>query len=68
MPVIIPREFEKDWLNPHLTKADVSGLCQPYDQNKMDAYTISKRITSRKDPTDVPEVMQKVEVLKGLFD
>jgi len=61
MPVIIPREFEKDWLNPLLTKDDVLALCQPYDDSKMDAYIISKRITSRKDPTNVPEVLLKAE-------
>jgi len=27
----------------------------------MDAYPIGKRITSRKDPTNVPEVLQRVE-------
>ena len=61
MPVIIPKEYEKDWLNPLLTKEDVLALCQPFDTSKMDGYTISKRITSKKDPTNVPEVLQKVE-------
>jgi putative SOS response-associated peptidase YedK len=61
MPVIIPREFEKDWLNPSLTKDDVLALCRPYDDSKMDAYTISKRITSRKEVSNVPEVMEKFE-------
>jgi putative SOS response-associated peptidase YedK len=61
MPVIIPREYESDWLNQSLTKEDVIALCKPFDTTKMDAYPISKRITSKKDPTNVPEVMQKVE-------
>ncbi|MBI3218728.1 MAG: SOS response-associated peptidase [Bacteroidetes bacterium] len=61
MPVIMPREFEKDWLNPTLTKDDVLALCQPLDNAKMDAHPISKRITSKKDSTNVPEVMAKVE-------
>ncbi len=59
MPVIIPREFERDWLNPTLTKDDVLALCQPFDTKTMNAYTISKRITSKKDPTNVPEVLIK---------
>ena len=61
MPVILDRQYEKDWLNPVLTKEDVLAFCQPYDQDKMDAYTISKRITSKKDPTNVREVIQKVD-------
>ena len=61
MPVIIVQQFEKDWLNPNLTKDDVLAFCQPFDEAKMDAHTISKRITSKKDPTNVPEVTQKVD-------
>lgn len=61
MPVIISKEYEKDFLNPNLTKEDILALCQPFDQTKMDAYTISKRITSRKDPTNVPQVLEKAE-------
>lgn len=57
MPVIIPTEFEKDWLNPNLTQEDVLALCQPFDENKMNAYTISKRITSKESNT--PEVLLK---------
>lgn len=54
MPVIIPREYEKDWLNPDLTKDDVLALCQPFDDSRMDAYQISKLITSRKESSNVP--------------
>ncbi len=59
MPVIIPREYEKDWLNPALTKDDVLALCQPVDDGQMHAYTISKRITSKTEETNVPEVQQE---------
>jgi len=58
MPVILPGEFEKDWLNPHLTREDVLALCQPIDQHVMKGYTISKLITSKKEETDVPAVIQ----------
>ena len=57
MPVILPREYEKDWLNPNLTKEDVLALCQPIDDSVMAAHTISKRITSKKEETNVPEVL-----------
>ena len=58
MPVIIPRQYEKDWLNPHLTKDDVLALCQPLDTNLMFGYTISKLITNKKEETDVAAVME----------
>jgi putative SOS response-associated peptidase YedK len=59
MPVIIPREYEKDWLSPALTKEDVLALCQPFADLSMDAFTISKRITSKTEETNVPEVQAK---------
>lgn len=61
MPVILPKEYEKDWLNPSLTKDDVLALCQPFSDRKMDAHIISKRITSRKEPSNVPEVLARNE-------
>jgi putative SOS response-associated peptidase YedK len=61
MPVLLPREYEKDWLNPNLTKDDVLALCQPIDDKLMDAHTISKRITSKKEETNVPEVLHVQE-------
>jgi len=57
MPVILPREYEKDWLNPNLTKEDVLALCQPIDDKFMTAHTISRRITSKKEETNVPQVL-----------
>ena len=58
MPVILPREYEKDWLNRNLSKEDVLALCQPIDDGLMTAHTISKRITSKKEETNVPEILQ----------
>jgi putative SOS response-associated peptidase YedK len=59
MPVIIPREYEKDWLSPSLGKEDVLAFCQPFQDFSMDAYTVSKRITSKTEETNVPEVQDK---------
>ena len=61
MPVILPRQYEKDWLNPNLTKDDVLALCQPVDDALMTAHTISKRITSKTEETNVPEVLHVQE-------
>ncbi len=57
MPVILPRQYERDWLNPNLTQEDVLALCEPYDTRKMEAYTISKLITDRRiDNKNIPEI------------
>jgi putative SOS response-associated peptidase YedK len=58
MPVILPREYEKDWLNPNLGREDVLALCQPSNDSRMDSYTISKLITNKKEETDVPKVLE----------
>lgn len=62
MPVVLPREYEKDWLNPLLTKEDVLALCEPIDDSRLEAYTISKFITDRKiDQKDVPAICAPFE-------
>jgi putative SOS response-associated peptidase YedK len=57
MPVIISREYEKDWLNKDLTKQDVLAFCQPFDDTRMTAHTISKLITTKGVDTNVSEVL-----------
>ena len=48
MPVVLPKEYEKDWLNPNLTKEDVLALCEPIAESHLAAHTISRMITDRK--------------------
>ena len=62
MPVVLSREYEKDWLNPLLTKDDVMALCEPIDDSQLEAYTISKLITDRRvENKDVPEVCKRFD-------
>jgi putative SOS response-associated peptidase YedK len=58
MPVIIPREFEKDWLKKDLPKDDVLALCQPFKNEAMKAHTVSKLITTKNTETNVDEVLK----------
>ncbi|MEO5979940.1 MAG: SOS response-associated peptidase [Chryseolinea sp.] len=58
MPVIIPRQYEQDWLNANLSKDDVLTLCQPIAADSMKGDTISKLITNKKEETDVPKVLE----------
>ncbi len=58
MPVFIPKEFEKDWLNRNLSKDDVLALCQPFQAEKMKANTISKLITTKAAETNVEDVLK----------
>lgn len=57
MPVVLARGYEKDWLNPSLTKEDVLALCEPIADHELSAHTISKMITDRRvDNKDVAEI------------
>ena len=58
MPVIIPKEYEKDWLNPNLTEEDVKALCRPYANDKMKAHTVSKLISTQNVDTNVEDVLK----------
>ncbi|QJW90440.1 SOS response-associated peptidase [Spirosoma taeanense] len=52
-------DAEQAWLHDDLTEADALALLmQPYPAERMHSYSISKRITSRTEPSDVPEVME----------
>jgi hypothetical protein len=42
MPMIIPRKYEKNWLNPDLTKDDVMAFCKGIGSDAMQANTIAK--------------------------
>ena len=58
MPCLLSVNSEKAWLNDELNETDALALLEKqYPASKMHSYSISKRITSRTEPNDVPEVM-----------
>ena len=58
MPVIIPPPLYKKWLSPDLTKEAIQSFFDPYPEEKMQNHTISKRITSRTENSNVPETVE----------
>lgn len=61
MPVILKLENEMRWIEPGLDKNMINDLIKPFDDSLMEAYSISKRITSRTENSNVPEVMERFE-------
>lgn len=59
MPVILPAEQEKSWLDDGLSKEEILALCAPFDENRMKARTVSRRLTSRTQDSNVPEVQKE---------
>ena len=58
MPVILTKENERIWIREQLPQSEIQDLMQPLNENLMTAHTISKLITSRSEPTNVPQVQE----------
>ncbi len=62
MPCLLTPEAERAWLHDDLSEADVLALlAKPYPDSRMHSYSIGKRITSRTEPSDVPDVLARVD-------
>lgn len=58
MPVVLTADAEHAWLHENLTEQQVLELTRtPYPANRMHSHPVSKLITSRAEPSDVPAVM-----------
>ena len=54
MPVILPKDHECDWIDPLLNKQSAEAFLVPYDEQLMEAFTISRLITSRAAQSECP--------------
>ncbi len=60
MPLILSPQDEKKWIDPNLTKEEISLLIKPYSENNMTAYTVSKSVNSARNNRNIPESIQPV--------
>lgn len=58
MPLILDPEKEFQWLSPVLSKENIQEFLRPFPEQGMKAHSISKRITSRTESPNVPEVKE----------
>ena len=56
MPVILPQNQWDQWLLPTLNKEQIMEMLHPCPDTNMNAYAISKHITTRGSDTNVPEI------------
>ncbi len=61
LPVILPREKERTWLERGLPRADIVKLMKPYDEKLMDAFTVSRLVSTPGAEKNVPEAIQPFE-------
>jgi putative SOS response-associated peptidase YedK len=57
MPVMLRKENESAWIDPSLRKEAGQSLLVPYDDAEMEAFTISRLITSRAQNPNRAEVL-----------
>jgi putative SOS response-associated peptidase YedK len=59
MPVILEPNDEKEWLSEDLSIEGIDSLLRPYDDERMEARSVSRLITARGKSSNVPEVMDE---------
>lgn len=68
MPVILDKDLENRWLEKDLDVTEINSFLKPFDENKMEAYPVSKIISKRGANTNIPEVIDKVEYEELKFE
>jgi putative SOS response-associated peptidase YedK len=58
MPVILHEKDEMEWLRQGKEGA---GLLKPYPEREMDAWTVSRKLTSRDPDKNSEKALEKVE-------
>jgi putative SOS response-associated peptidase YedK len=57
MPIILRQEDEKKWMSNDFDMADFGSILVPYDEGEMEAFPVSRLLSSKSRNTNVPEVM-----------
>ena len=58
MPAILDKKNYKNWIKNDLSKDETMNMLKIFDENKMEAYSISKLITSKDENPDTAEVIK----------
>ncbi|MFE3845948.1 SOS response-associated peptidase [Thermoplasmatota archaeon] len=68
MPVILPRDIERGWLDNTLSEDEIKGYLKPYPDSEMKAHTISRLVTSNTENRNVARVIEPFNYseLKGM--
>ena len=68
MPLIFDKETMRQWIEPNMCKEQITYLMKPFDETKMETYTISKLITSRTDNPNQAKVKEPFEYLELMLE
>ncbi len=69
MPVILPKEREEEWISDSASNDNLRSLLQPYPEQFMEAYTISRKIAIKNPDAFDPAIIEKYDypTQSGLF-
>lgn len=59
MPVILPEEDEKKWIQSDLKEDDIRSMLKTYDKNDLSAYPVKRLIGKKNVNTNTPEVLEE---------
>jgi putative SOS response-associated peptidase YedK len=68
MPLIFDKQNMMKWLDPNLNQEQITQMMTPFDESKMEAYSISKLITSRTESSNQAKVKEPFEYLELLLE
>jgi putative SOS response-associated peptidase YedK len=58
MPVILPPDIEKEWLNKNTGQQQILDYLNPYDDKLMQAHTVARKISMPGVEKNIPEIIQ----------
>lgn len=61
MPVILARDVERRWVSDDLDPEEMGSMLAPYPDKGMEAYTVSRAISTRGADSNVPSVMEEMK-------
>lgn len=59
MPLILPLEKEKEWIDNQLDEQEILQLIQPFDAGRMEAYPVSRRLNYAGNDRNTPEAIRE---------
>jgi len=66
MPVILPKNMEESWLNKVSSRDLLNSLLKPYPEDKLEAHTVSKRISEKNLDVSDPSIIEKYDYQQNL--
>jgi putative SOS response-associated peptidase YedK len=71
MPLIIPQDEEKSWVDPTRDIMEIKSYIIPYKRHDMEAYPVSRMLNNVRHERNIPQAVQQVnypELNNTLFD